>query len=82
MFGGGSSAPAEQQPGDSYVAPQAGDNNQYSTAGNSYGGRSCDVDAKAFTKCMDDYQGNMQICSWYLDQLVSRPCFVQNMSGL
>ena len=38
---------------------------------NSWGPRSCEVDAKQFTKCLDENQGNMQICGWYLEQLVS-----------
>ena len=38
------------------------------------GARNCDVDAKQFTKCLDENQGNMQICSWYLEQLVSVFC--------
>ncbi|TGZ77993.1 hypothetical protein EX30DRAFT_398085 [Ascodesmis nigricans] len=37
---------------------------------------SCEADAKNFTKCLDDNQGNMQICSWYLEQL--KAC--QNMA--
>jgi hypothetical protein len=31
----------------------------------------CAGAAKQFTKCMDDQGGNMQICNWYLEQLVS-----------
>lgn len=31
----------------------------------------CDADAKAFTRCMDDYKGDMTACSWYLEQLKS-----------
>ncbi|KAI9675004.1 MAG: hypothetical protein M1817_001410 [Caeruleum heppii] len=31
--------------------------------------RSCEADAKTFTKCLDENGGNMQICGWYLDQL-------------
>jgi len=62
FFGGGSSQPAAEQPQDTSVASQG-------TQNNSWGARSCDVDAKQFTKCMDDNQGNMQICSWYLEQL-------------
>lgn len=63
MFGGGSSQPAEQAADDGAVASQ---NQQQSQ----WGARSCEVDAKQFTKCMDDNQGNMQICNWYLEQLV------------
>ena len=66
FFGGGSSAPAEQQQDNGAVAAQ---NNQAQQ--NNWGARSCEADAKQFTKCLDDNQGNMQICSWYLEQLVS-----------
>lgn len=63
MFGG-SSVPAEQQQADTAVASQASDSS------NAWGPRSCETDAKTFTKCLDENQGNMQICGWYLDQLV------------
>ena len=58
MFGGGSSAPAAV---DGASAPATADSNTRVGA--------CDADAKAFTKCMDDYKGDMTACSWYLDQL-------------
>jgi hypothetical protein len=29
----------------------------------------CAGAAESFTKCMDDNNGNMQICNWYLEQL-------------
>jgi hypothetical protein len=64
FFGGGSSQPAEQP--QNSVAAQGQDAAQ----NNNWGARSCDADAKQFTKCMDENQGNMQICSWYLEQLV------------
>ena len=67
MFGGGSTQPAEQQSADNAVSNQA---NSDSYQNNAWGSRSCEVDAKQFTKCMDEYQGNMQICGWYLEQLV------------
>ena len=60
MFGGGSSAPAAV---DGAAAPATGNSNLDSRVG------ACDADAKAFTKCMDDYKGDMTACSWYLDQL-------------
>jgi coiled-coil-helix-coiled-coil-helix domain-containing protein 2 len=63
FFGGGSSAPAQQD--DGAVAASSQNQDQ-----NSWGPRSCEVDAKQFTKCLDDNQGNMQICNWYLEQLV------------
>ena len=65
MFGW-SGAPAEQQQSDNAVASQA---NESSSQSNAWG-RSCETDAKTFTKCLDENQGNMQICGWYLDQLV------------
>lgn len=67
-FGGSSSQPAEQQT-ESSMAAQDG---QYASTAGGYGARSCDTDAGAFTKCMNDYKGDMQVCSWYLEQLVSR----------
>jgi len=67
FFGGrSSSAPAEAQQGDNAVAPQGQDGAYQS---NSWGARSCETDAKSFTKCLDENGGNMQICGWYLDQL-------------
>ncbi|RPA74264.1 hypothetical protein BJ508DRAFT_418704 [Ascobolus immersus RN42] len=61
MFGGGSSSEAAP------VEAQAPAQNQ----SNNWGSVNCDADAKAFTKCLDENSGNMQICSWYLDQLKS-----------
>jgi hypothetical protein len=66
FFGGGSSQAVEQPQDNNAVAAQ-GQNNQ-----SSYGARNCDVDARQFTQCMDEHQGNMQICNWYLEQLVCR----------
>ena len=68
MFGGSSSAPAEQQQSDTGLASQA-NNDGYQN--NQWGARSCENDAKTFTKCLDEHQGNMQICGWYLEQLVN-----------
>ena len=33
------------------------------------GNDNCQGAAVQFTKCMDEQSGNMQICSWYLEQL-------------
>ncbi|RAH43391.1 uncharacterized protein BO95DRAFT_445190 [Aspergillus brunneoviolaceus CBS 621.78] len=30
----------------------------------------CATDVQNFRRCMDENQGNMSICGWYLDQLV------------
>ena len=38
--------------------------------GNHWGEPKCDTAAKQFATCMGDNGGNMQICQWYLDQLV------------
>ncbi|OBT56297.1 hypothetical protein VE04_02059 [Pseudogymnoascus sp. 24MN13] len=63
FFGGGSSAaPAEAE--QSQMTQSQGSAEQ-----SNWGARSCEVDAKQFTKCLDENQGNMQTCSWYLEQL-------------
>jgi hypothetical protein len=54
---GGSSQPVEQQQA---VQSQEYNNNE---------ARACDVDARNFTRCLDENSGNMQICDWYLQQL-------------
>ncbi|KAI9716090.1 MAG: hypothetical protein M1812_005517 [Candelaria pacifica] len=66
FFGGGSSAPAESQE-NNMAAANPSDNANYQS--NSWGGGNCEADVKQFTQCMDQNQGNMQICGWYLDQL-------------
>lgn len=66
MFGGGSSTPAAT---DAAAAPAAADTNSNTRMG------ACDADAKAFTRCMDDYKGDMTVCSWYLDQLKVSPSY-------
>lgn len=68
FFGGGSSAPTAAEPQQNAVAAQGNQQDQ-----SNWGQRSCETDAKQFTKCLDDNQGNMQICGWYLEQLVSYP---------
>ena len=57
LFGGGSAAAAPAE------VAAAG------TSQETRAGVGCDADAKAFTRCMDDYKGDMTVCSWYLDQL-------------
>ena len=64
MFGGSSSAPAE--PAQQAVAPAAPAQSTYNS---SETGRACEVDARNFTRCLDENNGNMQICDWYLQQL-------------
>ncbi|KAF5102071.1 hypothetical protein D0Z00_000531 [Geotrichum galactomycetum] len=65
MFGGSSSsAPAE--PAQQAVAPAAPAQSTYNSSETS---RACEVDARNFTRCLDENNGNMQICDWYLQQL-------------
>ncbi|KAI2632806.1 hypothetical protein GGS21DRAFT_521425 [Xylaria nigripes] len=57
LFTGGSAAPVEAAPQQTNMASQ----NQVQN--------NCAGAAENFTKCMDDNNGNMQICNWYLEQL-------------
>ncbi|KAJ5692180.1 hypothetical protein N7462_001603 [Penicillium macrosclerotiorum] len=68
--GGGSSTPAEAAPA-SPAPSQAMDNNlwQSSASSEAYENPACANDVRNFRQCMDDNQGNMSICGWYLDQL-------------
>lgn len=83
FFGGGSSTsaaadqdqalPASSSTMDAYAQP-ADTAVAYGgqTQQGSYGGavaEPCAADVKSFTRCMDENQGNLGICGWYLDQL-------------
>lgn len=70
--GGGSSAPAEQpqQAPPAQAQPMDAGLYQSNTSGSWAENPACENDVRAFRKCMDDHQGNMSICGWYLDQLV------------
>ena len=46
---------------------------QSNTANSSYGNPACETDVRNFRQCMDENQGNLSICGWYLDQLVGFP---------
>ncbi|MCJ1383259.1 hypothetical protein MMC17_006372 [Xylographa soralifera] len=70
FFGGSGQATAESQAADGLVASQ-GHGETYETT---IYGKNCEVDARSFTKCLDENKGNdyqMSICGWYLEQLVS-----------
>ncbi|KAI9848528.1 MAG: hypothetical protein M1837_007197 [Sclerophora amabilis] len=67
FFGGGSSAPAEAQQDTNMIGSEQQSTNAYGDS--SFGAASCEGDARQFTKCLDENGGNMQICSWYLEQL-------------
>lgn len=57
IFGGGSSsAPVEQQQPVQYAQESAAE------------GR-CETDARSFTQCMDQNNGDIRVCQWYMDQL-------------
>jgi hypothetical protein len=63
-FGGGSSsAAAEDSPQNTDFAQQ------HSQVNTSAQGGACATDVNNFRKCMDDNQGSLTICGWYLDQL-------------
>ena len=64
--GGSSEAPAA-------AAPQPAAPQQYgapTSAQQDSFGNNCAGVTKQFTNCMDEHSGNMNICGWYLDQLV------------
>lgn len=61
MFSGSDSAPAEQQQ-QQLATASSQDLNQQQV-------RACDTDARNFTRCLDDNNGNFQICDYYLQQL-------------
>ncbi|KAF7591905.1 hypothetical protein BBP40_000876 [Aspergillus hancockii] len=71
FFSGGSSTPAEpQQAAPAESQPMDAGLWQSNTAANSsYGNPACETDIRNFRQCMDENQGNMGICGWYLDQL-------------
>ncbi|KIW14739.1 hypothetical protein PV08_07523 [Exophiala spinifera] len=78
FFSGGSSssAPVEQQqqqqqlPTDAYAnTGNAMDNRLYSQSSSTEATGPCASDIKSFTDCMNQNQGNMTICGWYLEQL-------------
>lgn len=47
---------------------------QSSATNSAWENPACATDVQNFRKCMDDHQGNMSICGWYLDQLVCCSC--------
>lgn len=66
LFGGSSSNPAETQ--DNAVASQQTQDGGYQN--NGWAQESCEPAAKGLASCLDQNSGNMQICTWYLEQLV------------
>lgn len=60
LFGGSSAA----------EPPSAATQAQTAQTNNSSWGNNCAGATEQFTKCLDEQGGNMQICGWYLEQLV------------
>ena len=65
-FGGNSGVSEAQNNGLESQQVQDGSNQN-----RSWTQESCEPAAKGLTSCLDQNNGNMQICTWYLDQLVS-----------
>ncbi|KAJ4286759.1 Normal oxygen consumption protein [Kalmusia sp. IMI 367209] len=63
--GGSSSAPAEQSPQNTDFAQQ----HQQAQTQYSQQTGPCAGDVQNFSKCMNENNGNLTICGWYLDQL-------------
>ena len=69
--GGSSAAPVEdQQAPPSQAQPMDSGLWSGSTANYSAEPAACETDIRNFRSCMDEQQGNISICGWYLDQLV------------
>ena len=64
FFGGGSQA---QAPADQPLAEQ--DNGQYAMNQSYQPPKVCEGQVLNFKSCMDQNEGNLTICGWYLDQL-------------
>ena len=45
------------------------ENGQYAMNQNYQAPKVCEVDVNNFRSCMDQNQGDLTICGWYLDQL-------------
>ncbi|CBX94940.1 hypothetical protein LEMA_P113550.1 [Plenodomus lingam JN3] len=67
-FSGGSSAPAEASPQNADFAAQH-QNASSSMSQMQQATGPCANDVNSFRKCMDENQGSLTICGWYLDQL-------------
>jgi hypothetical protein len=68
-FGGGSSAPADAAPQNTEFAQAHQDTVQMSQTSQMSTSGACGTDVNNFRKCMDENQGSLTICGWYLDQL-------------
>jgi hypothetical protein len=70
--GGGSSAPAEAQQAPPPAQSQGMDSGlwQSSATNQSWENPACEANVRDFRNCMDENNGNISICGWYMDQLV------------
>ncbi|MDC6272061.1 coiled-coil-helix-coiled-coil-helix domain-containing protein [Acetobacter pasteurianus] len=66
MFGGGRSEPA---PAPAPAQQDVAAYQQQNSFQNQEQARHCDVDARNFTRCLEENDGNMQTCGFYLQQL-------------
>ena len=64
-FSGGSSAPAEASP----TSTEFQQAHQVNTTGQQAQAGPCAENVTSFRRCMDENQGSLSICGWYLDQL-------------
>ncbi|KAJ5930654.1 hypothetical protein N7454_004681 [Penicillium verhagenii] len=71
FFGGGSSAPAEAQQAPAPAQSQGMDSGlwQSSATNQSWENPACEANVRDFRNCMDENNGNIGICGWYMDQL-------------
>ncbi|KAJ6115021.1 hypothetical protein N7486_000799 [Penicillium sp. IBT 16267x] len=69
--GGGSSAPAEAQQAPPPAQSQGMDSGlwQSSATNQSWENPACEANVRDFRNCMDENNGNISICGWYMDQL-------------
>ncbi|KAJ1816809.1 hypothetical protein LPJ75_001904 [Coemansia sp. RSA 2598] len=75
MFSGGSSDAAAAQPAAAPMQTAAYDQGQQQQFV-----RSCDADAKAFTRCLESTNNDMSSCQYYLDMLKQCQAFASNQT--
>ncbi|KAI8325108.1 hypothetical protein GQ54DRAFT_308701 [Martensiomyces pterosporus] len=78
LFSGGSSDSSAQQ-AQQQAPPQAAAFDQ-STGYSQQAVRSCDADAKAFTRCLESTNNDMGSCQYYLDMLKQCQAFASTQS--
>lgn len=66
LFGGGSSSTDAAEASPQAAAAQGTNTSAYA---NQQADPNCAMATRSFTSCMDEHQGNMSICGWYMEQL-------------